>query len=53
VRLQSVRLLNDLGGSARLAVAAAEPLGADCERLLGPEHPDTKTMRETLGSLKL
>ena len=41
LRLRSVYLLNTLGDSTGLAIAAAEPLARDCERLLGADHPDT------------
>jgi tetratricopeptide (TPR) repeat protein len=48
LRLRSVYLLNSLGDSTGLAIAAAEPLVADCERLLGAEHPDTLSSRSNL-----
>jgi hypothetical protein len=38
VRLQSVSLLNEPGDSALLAISAAEPLAADCERVLGTDQ---------------
>jgi tetratricopeptide (TPR) repeat protein/transcriptional regulator with XRE-family HTH domain len=41
LRLQSVYLLNMLGDSTGLAIAAAEPLAVECDRLLGADHPDT------------
>ena len=41
LRLRSVYLLNTLGDSTGLAIAAAEPLARDCEQLLGADHPDT------------
>jgi tetratricopeptide (TPR) repeat protein len=41
LRLRAVYLLNKLGDSTGLAILAAEPLAADCERLLGADHPDT------------
>jgi hypothetical protein len=41
LRLRSVYLLNMLGDSTGLAIGAAEPLVADCERLLGADDPDT------------
>jgi len=41
LRLRSVYLLNMLGDSTGLAILAAEPLAADCERLLSADHPDT------------
>ena len=40
--------LNDLGDSAAQAIAVAEPLLADQERVLGPDHPDTLTSRNDL-----
>jgi len=43
LRLQSVYLLNALGDSTGLAIAAAEPLARDCKQLLGADHPDTLT----------
>ena len=43
LRLRSVYLLNMLGDSTGLAIVAAEPLAADCERVLGADHPDTLT----------
>jgi hypothetical protein len=48
VRLQAVYLLNTLGDSTGLAVLAAEPLAADCERLLGADHPATLGSRNNL-----
>jgi len=43
LRLRAVYLLNTLGDSTGLAIAAAEPLAQDCEQLLGADHPDTLT----------
>jgi Tetratricopeptide repeat len=48
LRLRSVYLLNMLGDSAGLVILAAEPLAADCERLLGTDHPDTLMSRNNL-----
>ena len=48
LRLRLVYLLNALGDSSGLAILAAEPLVADCERLLGADHPDTLTSRNNL-----
>ena len=45
LRLRSVYLLNMLGDSTELAILAAEPLVADCERMLGANHPDTLAAR--------
>lgn len=50
LRLRSAILLTKLGNSTGLAIAAAEPLAADCERLLGADHPDTLTSRSTLAA---
>src|SRR2546423_9023334 len=50
VRLRSVLLLNALGDSAELAVPAAEPPAADCEPVLGTDHPDTLTSRSRLAT---
>ena len=50
VRLQSVYLLTSLGDSTGLAIVAAEPLVADCERLLGADHPSTLTSRNNLAT---
>jgi hypothetical protein len=38
------------GGSAGQAILAGEPLVADCERVLGPDHPDTLTSRNNLAA---
>jgi tetratricopeptide (TPR) repeat protein len=43
LRLRSLYLLNMLGDSTGLAILTAEPLAADCERLLGADHPNTLT----------
>ena len=42
--------LNDLGDSAAQAIAVGEPLLADRERVLGPDHPDTLTSRNNLAA---
>ena len=44
----AVWFLNDLGDSAAQAIAVGEPLLADRERVLGPDHPDTLTSRNNL-----
>ena len=44
----AVWFLNDLGDSAAQAIAVGEPLLADLERVLGPDHPDTLTSRNNL-----
>jgi len=43
LRPRAVYLLNKLGDSTGLAVLSAAPPAADCERLLGADHPDTLT----------
>jgi tetratricopeptide (TPR) repeat protein len=48
LRLRLVYLLNELGDSTGLAIAVAEPLVADCEQLLGADHPDTLASRNNL-----
>src|SRR5262249_54697906 len=50
LRLQAVYLLNTLGDSSGLAILAAEPLVADCERLLGTDHPNTLGSRGNLAA---
>jgi tetratricopeptide (TPR) repeat protein len=40
--------LIELGDSATQAVAVGEPLTADLERMLGPNHPDTLNSRNSL-----
>ena len=44
----AVWFLNDLGDSAAQAIAVGEPLLADYERVLGPDHPDTLASRNNL-----
>jgi tetratricopeptide (TPR) repeat protein len=44
----AVWFLNDLGDSTAQAIAVGEPLLADRERVLGPDHPDTLTSRNNL-----
>jgi tetratricopeptide (TPR) repeat protein len=48
LRLQAVGLLNMVNDSTDQAIAAAEPLGAECELALGADHPDTLTSRSLL-----
>jgi tetratricopeptide (TPR) repeat protein len=48
LRGQSVYLLNMLGGSTELAIRAAEQLVADCEAMIGADHPDTLSSRSNL-----
>jgi tetratricopeptide (TPR) repeat protein len=50
LRQRAVSLLNILGGSTELVIAAAEPLVTDFEWLLGAEHPDTLTSRGNLAT---
>jgi tetratricopeptide (TPR) repeat protein len=40
--------LNELGDSAAQAILTGDPLVADCERVLGPDHPSTLTTRNNL-----
>jgi tetratricopeptide (TPR) repeat protein len=42
--------LIELGDSATQAVAVGEPLIADLERMLGPNHPDTLNSRNSLAA---
>jgi len=48
LRLRALRHLNELGDSTAQAIAVGEPLTADFERVLGPDHPDTLTSRSSL-----
>ncbi len=43
----------ELGDSAPLAIAVGEPVTAELERLLGPEHPDTLNSRNSLAAAYL
>ena len=45
--------LLELGDSTTQAIAAGEPLAADLERLLGPDHPDTLSSRNSLAAAYL
>jgi tetratricopeptide (TPR) repeat protein len=40
--------LNELGDSAAQAIAVGEPLAADLDRVLGPDHRDTLLSRDSL-----
>jgi tetratricopeptide (TPR) repeat protein len=40
--------LNELGDDTSAAIAIGEPLVADSERVLGPDHPDTLTAQNNL-----
>ena len=48
LRWWAVSFLNGLGDSAAQAIAIAETLLTDQERLLGPDHPDTLASRNNL-----
>jgi RNA polymerase sigma factor (sigma-70 family) len=43
----------ELGDSTPLAIAVGEPLTADLERQLGPDHPDTLNSRNSLAAAYL
>ena len=55
LRLRFIALyhLVELGDSAPQAIAVGEPLTADFERLLGPDHPDTLNSRNSLAAAYL
>src|SRR5271166_303547 len=55
LRLQFVALyhLIELGDSTPQAISVGEPLTADLERLLGPDHPDTLNSRNSLAAAYL
>ena len=48
LRFWALYHLNELGDSALQAIAVGEPLVADFEQLLGPDHPDTLGSRNNL-----
>ena len=50
LRLIALYHLVELGDSTLQAIAVGEPLTADLERLLGPDHPDTLTSRNRLAA---
>ena len=50
LRLWALYHLDELGDNAPQAVAAGEPLAADFERILGPDHPDTLGSRNNLAA---
>jgi tetratricopeptide (TPR) repeat protein len=50
LRFWALYHLNKLGDSASQAIAVGEPLVSDFERLLGPDHPDTLTARDSLAT---
>jgi RNA polymerase sigma factor (sigma-70 family) len=55
LRLRFITLyhLVELGDSASQAIAVGEPLTADLERLLGPDHPETLNSRNSLAAAYL
>ena len=55
LRLQFIALyhLIELGDSASQAIAVGEPLTADLEQWLGPEHPDTLNSQNSLAAAYL
>ena len=50
LRATAVWLLLELGDSAAQAIQVAEQLLADCEQVLGPDHPNTMTSRNNLAN---
>ena len=50
LRSRAAWFLNDLGDSTAQAIRVAEPLLADRERILGPDHPDTMASRNNLAT---
>ena len=50
LRVWAVYHLVELGDSAAQAIVVGEPLAADCERVLGPDHPDTLASRNNLAN---
>lgn len=50
LRFLALYHLIELGDSATQAVAVGEPLAADLERALGPDHPDTLNVRNSLSA---
>ena len=52
LRLWAVWFLNDLGDSAAQAIQVAEPLHAEYERVLGPDHPGTLASRDNLAAAR-
>jgi RNA polymerase sigma factor (sigma-70 family) len=53
LRFMALYHLIELGDSAPQAIAVGEPLTADLERLLGPDHPDTLNSRNSLAAAYL
>jgi tetratricopeptide (TPR) repeat protein len=50
LRILVLHHLIELGDSMPIAIAIGEPLTADLERTLGPDHPDTLTARNSLAT---
>ena len=50
LRFWALRHLNTLGDNAQQAIALGELLLADCERVLGPDHPNTHATRDGLAT---
>ena len=50
LRFRAIWVLNELGDSAAQAVELGKSLAADCERLLGGQHPKTLTVRSYLAT---
>jgi tetratricopeptide (TPR) repeat protein len=50
LRFLALRDLEDLGDNMPHTVAIGEPLIADLERVLGPDHPDTLNARNSLAA---
>jgi tetratricopeptide (TPR) repeat protein len=50
LRFRAIWFLNYLADSAAQLIRIAEPLLADCERVLGSDHPDTLRTRNNLGA---
>lgn len=53
LRFLTLYHLVELGDSAPQAIAIGEPLTADLERMLGPDHPDTLNARNSLAAAYL
>jgi len=50
LRVWALYHLSVLGDSTAQVILAGEPLAADCERVLGPDDPDTLTVRDNLAA---
>jgi tetratricopeptide (TPR) repeat protein len=50
LRFLALYYLIELGGSAEQAIMVGEPLTADLERMLGPDHHDTLNSRNSLAA---